>query len=147
MKSMNDLAQLQSCMVEVAGISQTCSACYAQEFHCTIEECDEPCTADATGSACLACSNKYCTADFERCSGVEAPVSGFGPTDSDGKCLNPDDSTICHDSERMIGITTDCGKKCRGDRACTTECVEKAADISDTCADCYGQDAACVRQN
>jgi len=57
------------CVEKRTHLSTTCSACFGRISRCTYEHCISPCI-DAASPACLACGNKYCTADFVNCSGI-----------------------------------------------------------------------------
>jgi hypothetical protein len=103
---------MTDCVEKRTSLSASCSGCFGKIAKCTYEHCISPCI-DASSPACIACSDKYCKADFQSCSGINGlsgSVNTMAPSlpekvmkiIHDTVCKELSNSTIKGDAVKMV---------------------------------------------
>jgi hypothetical protein len=68
---MSDVACLTDCISDDTGLSEACSACFAEGTLCIYSNCLSQCLSDPESAACLECREESgCNEAFEACSGL-----------------------------------------------------------------------------
>merc|ERR550517_1096475 len=119
------------------GYTEKCAACFGGIIHCTASHCKASCI-HGNSPGCQTCVDKYCTPDFDTCSGLTPPSPAPPPA---GDCSDRVDTNIwkskgsAHfwsDLEYCKHISTDTDK--------ATICIENLEGYSQPCAYCFGED-------
>jgi hypothetical protein len=68
---MTDVDCLAGCVHDHTGLSEACSACYAEATICIYSNCLSPCLSDPESAACVECREASgCDGAFQACSGM-----------------------------------------------------------------------------
>jgi hypothetical protein len=130
----------QSCLVDTAGLTGSCSTCYAVLGRCVRTECDGRC-ADPMSEGCQTClADRGCAGAFRTCAG--RPIPG-GPDDQ-VDCTAGEQTEIR--GEPMIENIAKCVRQCQDGATCNDECMGALLFVEGRCTGCAGDLATCAGQ-
>lgn len=61
---------VRACLVQSAGVSETCASCYGDYASCEDDWCKKACAADPSSAGCAACLEESCSSAVEACAGT-----------------------------------------------------------------------------
>merc|ERR1719228_2047283 len=105
------------------GYAEPCATCFGTLTGCTKQHCMLDCMTNSASAKCKNCVDKYCTSDFETCSGLTPPSS---LEDGSGACMDTTDQSKWN-SDGQTDFAADlqkCGTQCFGGADCTAKCIE-----------------------
>ena len=134
---------VEKCVWESTGLSTGCAQCVGELANCGLSNCVAQCAADPGAADCLACQQESgCFTAFEECAGVVAPVPD--PPDPVEGCAGVEDQFLLLGGKVTPKALT-CAINCVGtDPACAAVCIADETGLSDPCASCYSELAACI---
>jgi len=146
---------MTSCIANALGIQQMCARCFGDEAVCTSVNCYSQCSNEINQD-CVLCSMQKCGHQMSSCLGVPGVFAlhkyraAVPLDDGTGSCNNTEDTSKVKDREGTTEAQEQCGKQCLLNRdisTCVGQCMTGKLGISDGCATCFGEEAACTKQH
>jgi len=147
---------MTSCVANALGIGQMCARCFGDEAVCTSTQCYSQCS-NGIDQNCVLCSMQKCGHQMSFCLGLPTSFAvhkhrapAVADDDGSGACNNTGDISKVKNRDTTKETQEQCGKQCMLDGdigTCVGQCMTNQLGISDGCAACFGQEAACTKQH
>lgn len=132
------------CFDPFSELSDTCHPCFGGFGDCLMAQCLPQCYGRHDSLACSACLGLAgCNAEFEACSGLDAPLGDKPSTDL---CLSDADGQALAHGLGALEAMVACSRQVNRSVFSLTNCMKGPAQLSESCVDCGLGLAVCTQQ-